>query len=208
MATRKNDTAIDIKPITITKPTTYEVTIQGLDAILFNRMLSNTEKTSGSDAKEDPSDREWRTWRLKTYSDDDGMLYIPGENIQECMKEGSKYWGQKIPGEGNKTYTDLIASATIVEKMALGLSCDSDELLPYDKMVNGNPSKGKKSGAKVLRVRPLLRPWGGTFLLHVFDGRLSPEILKIIITYAGTFRGLGDWRPNFGRFEMVKIAKL
>lgn len=207
MASKKNE-VIELKPLVITQPALYEVTIKGLDGILFNRMLSEQEMTDGSNAKEDKTEREWRIWRKKAYVDDNGMLYIPGENIHECMKQGSQYWGQKIPGEGNKTYTDLIASAVICESINLGVHVNGDELIPYDKMVNGNPSKGKKSGTKVLKVRPLLRPWDGTFRMHVFDARLTPDVLNVIIAYAGTFRGLCDWRPQFGRFEMTEIKRI
>jgi hypothetical protein len=44
--------------------------------------------------------------------------------------------------------------------------------------------------------------------MHVFDARLTPDILNTIIAYAGTFRGLCDWRPIFGRFEVTAIKKL
>ncbi len=200
----KKSEVIDITPVVITKPALYEVKIQGLDSIIFNRLLSKHEITApGDNAKEDPTDREWRLWQEKAYITEQGKLYLPGENIHECMKQGSQYWGQKIPGAGNKTYTDLVASAVICE--TVDLEASKDDLIPFDKMVNGNPSKGKKSGTKVLRVRPLLRPWGGTFRLHVFDARLSPDIIKTIIAYAGTFRGLGDWRPTYGRFELISI---
>lgn len=203
----KKSEVIDITPLVITKPALYEVEIKGMDSIIFNRFMMDSEKTPENDkAKENPTDREWRIWRDKAYITEQGNLYIPSENIHECLKEGSKYWGQKIPGEGNKTYTDVIASALICENIDLGAT--KEELLAFDKQVNGNPSKGKKSGAKVLRVRPLLRPWGGTFRMHVFDSRLSLDVLRIVLSYAGTFRGLGDWRPIYGRFELVSIKKI
>ena len=200
---------IDIENLTVTKPARYLVTIRGMDAVIFNKMADqSTPKTEEKkQEKEDPLDKERRLWREKTYYAADGMLYIPGENLHECLKQGSQYWGQKIPGEGNKTYTDVIASAVIAENMPLGVHKDSDELMAFGKSVNGNPSKGKKSGAKVYRIRPLLRPWGGSFVLHVFDSRLSLAVLRTVVSYAGAFRGLCDWRPTYGRFELVDIEK-
>lgn len=201
---------IDVVNLTVTKPERYNVTIMGMDGILFNKMpdlsVSKTEKTKQE--KEDPIEVERREWREKTYYGADGMLYIPGENIHECMKGGAQYWGQKIPGAGNKTYTDLISSAVIAENLPLGVQKDGSELIPFGKAVNGNPSKGKKSGAKVYRIRPLLRPWGGTFIINVFDARLSEPVLKTILAFAGAFRGLCDWRPTYGRFELVEIKKI
>lgn len=200
---------IDVENLTVTKPSRYLVAIQGMDAVIFNKMVDQsvpkTEK--GRQEKLDPVEVERMTWREKAYFAPDGALYIPGENIHECMKQGAQYWGQKIPGEGNKTYTDVIASAVVAENMMLGIHKDSEQLIPFGKSVNGNPSKGKKSGSRVYKIRPLLRPWGGAFTMHVFDGRLTPSILKVVLTYAGAFRGLCDWRPTYGRFELVSIEK-
>jgi hypothetical protein len=134
------------------------------------------------------------------------MTYIPGENIHECLKEGSKYWGATIPGEGKKKYTDVIASACIVEPMPLGLHQDDERIIPFGVMCSANPTVGK-GGGKVFKVRPLIRPWGGTFTIHVFDARLTPMVLKTIITFAGSFKGLCNWRPKFGRFKLVNITE-
>ena len=207
MAKKADVQTIDIPNLTVTKPALYEVEIRGLDGILFNKMpdLSQPKENAPDQGKITPLEKEQFTWREKAYTED-GTVYCPGENIHECMKEASKYWGQRIPGEGKKTYTDVIAKAVIVENMYFGVS--SEQLIPFGKAVNGNPSRGKKSGAKVYKIRPLLRPWAGKFLIHVFDGRLTVEVLRVILTYAGTFIGLCDWRPIFGRFELVNIRRV
>lgn len=198
--------AIEGVDLTITTPAAYIVTIRGMDSILFNKMpdLSIPKSKSKKQTQEDRLENEKATWREKAYRDDKGELFIPGENIHESLKEGSAYWGQKIEGAGNKTYTDLVKSACIVEDMPLGMT--EKDLIAYGKAVNGTPTK--RSPSKVYKIRPLLRPWGGQFKIHVFDGRLDESILKTIISYAGLFRGLCDWRPKFGRFEIVSIEKV
>lgn len=192
----------------VTKPVMYQVTIKGVDSILFNRMMDPSETEKSNKAKTDKAELEKLNWREKTYFDEDGNLYLPGENIHESMQEGAQYWGKRIPGEGTKTYTDVIKSAVICENLNFGVHKDSDDLIPFGKMANGNPSKGKKSGCKVYKIRPLLRPWGGTYIMHVFDARLTVDVLKTIITYAGTFRGLCDWRPVHGRYELVELKEI
>lgn len=210
MATKKAEVTIDIPNLTITKPTMYEVAIKGMDSILFNKMpdLSRPKTDNPDQGKISPLEMEQLNWREKAYFEGDGMVYVPGENIHECMKEAAKYWGQRIPGEGQKTYTDVIAKAVVCENMPFGIHKDSDDLIPFGKAVNGNPSKGKKSGCKVYKIRPLIRPWDGTFRIHVFDGRLTEGILKVVLSYAGTFIGLCDWRPTFGRFELLDIKRI
>lgn len=69
---------IDAVNLTITKPKRYQVTIQGMDAIIFNKMpdqsISKTEKSNQE--KEDPVERERRTWREKAYTDAGGNVYM------------------------------------------------------------------------------------------------------------------------------------
>lgn len=201
----KKKEVIEGVDLTITSPALYNVTIKGMDAILFNKMpdLSIPKAKKAKQTQEDHLEWEKAHWKEKAYFDQDGKLFIPGENIHECMKGGSAYWGQKIPGQGNKTFTDVVASACIVEDMPLDAT--EKDLIAYGKAVNGTPTK--RTPSKVYKIRPLLRPWSGTFKLHVFDGRLDTAILRTIISYAGLYRGLCDWRPTFGRFELVSIEE-
>lgn len=205
----KNESnVIEVENLTVTKPKVYLVTIKGMDSIIFNKMADQSKSKTelAKQEKTDKAELERLTWREKAYFDNDGMLYIPGENIHQCLKDGCQYWGQRISGEGQKTYTNVIASAGICENMMLGGHKDGDTIIPFGKSTNGNPSKGKKS-SMVYKIRPLMRPWSGTFRMHIFDARLSIHVLKTIITYAGAFSGLCDWRPTYGRFEMVDIKE-
>jgi hypothetical protein len=201
---------IDTINLKIAEPALYEIEIAGLDSLLMNKMIDQSvPKTKKTDqSKIDPIEKEKLYWREKAYFDENENVYIPGENIHECLKDASKYWGKKIPGEGNKTYTDVIDKSIICENMLLGMKKDSDLLIPFGKSCNGNPSKGKKSGTKVYKIRPLIRPWGGSFRMHVFDGRLDRSILEVILSFAGTFIGMCDWRPVFGRFAIKNIERV
>lgn len=207
----KKEQVIDVTPI-IATPALYEVEIQGVGGLLMNKLpdLSISKAEKKEQAKIDPVELERRTWREKLYFSPDIGVYVPGENIHECLKEGCRYWGQRIPGEGQKTYTDVVAKAVVVEDMPLlGIKSKEDgRIVPFGKAVNGTPSKGKRSGAKVYKIRPLIQPWGGKFKMHVFDARLTEAVLRTILNYAGTFIGLCDWRPTFGRFGLVKLERV
>lgn len=192
--------------LTITSPKHYEVKVRGTDAILFNKMpdLSIPKAKKSKQEKVDRLEEEQRIWKTKAYTTPDGALFVPGENVHECLKEGAIYWNQPIPGAGKKTYTDVVKSACVVEP--LDLHATVDDLIQYGRAVNGTPTKARPS--KVYTIRPLLRPWGGEFKIHVFDARLDLSILKTVASYAGLFRGLCDWRPTFGRFEVVGVREL
>lgn len=191
----------------IVSPRKVLVTIQGDGSIILNRRPSPSElMDSGSKKKgENKAEAEFETYRQKAWFRKDIGVHIPSENIHECLKGGAKAWGRKIPGEGMKTYAGLLTSAIICEDMPLGIkSLDDERLIPFAKVVNGNPTKSKKGGSCVVRVRPLVAQWGGSFLLHIFDKRLTDDVMQTIIQYAGIYNGIGDWRPVYGRFRMTR----
>lgn len=197
--------------LTITTPRQYLVTIKGVAPLLMNKLpdLSTPKGKRSNQAKEDPAEVEERTWREKLHFDSEGQVYIPGENSHENLKGAASYWNQKIPGEGNKTYTDVFARGVICENLYLGLHKDDQKnILPFGKMVNGTPSKGKKSGCKVYKIRPQIPVWGGTFKIHVFDARLYSEIIRVVMTYGGIYIGHCDWRPVYGRFDLVSLEEI
>ena len=124
----------------IVRPTVYEVTVTGASDILFNRPpdMSKVKAHGKKQAAEDRVQAEIDNFRDKAYSTEDGVIYIPGENIQQSLVNGASAWGQKIPGYGNKTYTSLMKSATIVEDGYLH-GATLDDLIPFGRNANGNP---------------------------------------------------------------------
>ena len=199
--------AIEISTIVVS-PKQYQVSIEGTGAVIFDKM-PDLSIVDNDKKKLDPIEREKLKWRKKLYYDGNDMIYIPGENLHESLKEGAKYWNQTIPGEGKKTYTNLIAAAVVVESLELGIHKDDKNIIAFGKMCNMNPSKGKKSGSKAYVIRPMIPPtWGGTFRMFSFDARLTKDVLKTILTFAGTFSAVGAWRPVYGRYKLVSIDEI
>lgn len=191
----------------------FLVTIRGSDGggTLMNRDLRECELTGASQkqTKEDPMSREWRVWRDKIYWSDQFGVHWPGENIATCLEAAAVYWKAKVPGAGSATFTQLVHAGITCEPVILGImDKESPLIVPFAKMVNANPSKGKKSGAKVFKIRPLIQPWGGSFRMHVLDPRLTQDVLATIISYAGVYVGLADWRPQMGRFDLVSMEQI
>lgn len=190
----------------VTAPVFYDVSIQGMGGIIINKKpeLSQPKGTKKRELKQDLAEKEQLTWREKLHFDENEDVFIPSENIHECMKGGAAYWGEKVTG--NKTYTDLVKCGLNVESLYFpGLKKDSPLVVPFGKMVNASPTK--PNGGSVWKIRPLLQPWGGTFKITVFDPRLTEKILQTILTYAGIFRGLCDWRPKYGRFTLTGLEE-
>jgi len=60
--------------------------------------------------------------------------------------------------------------------------------------------------AKVVRMRPIFRQWTATISLNVEASVVNPARLDDWLIAAGSVVGLGDWRPQHGRFEAKRIS--
>jgi len=192
----------------VVTPSRFLATIQGIDGCLFNKAPDLSDQAGNKDKRvKDKHAEELRTWRNKLHTNADGEVIWPGENLHEMLKGAAKYWGATVPGEGKKTYTNIVLNAVVVEDMPLGIKADDDKaIIPYGKNCNATPTKPK--GGLVYRIRPFVRPWGGSFVIHVFDERINLNVLSTLLTYGGQFGGMGDWRPKFGRFNLTNLEKL
>lgn len=198
----------------VTSPKHYLVEIVGAAGLLMNRMPDEPmgQYSKADQTKIDHRERERLYWRDKMYYDPLRLgVHIPSENLHQSMYDGCRYWNKKIDGEGNKKYADLVKSAIVVQDLPLGngspMQVDDPAIVPYGKWCGAQPTAGKKGG-KVWKIRPMIASWGGQFVLTVFDSRLTPDLMKIIITYAGKYKGVCDWRPKFGRYDLVNFTEV
>ena len=59
---------------------------------------------------------------------------------------------------------------------------------------------------KITRCRPIFKDWSLTFSLAYDENSIQRSEIDQCLTSAGMMVGLGDYRPRFGRFEVVKSA--
>ena len=59
------------------------------------------------------------------------------------------------------------------------------------------------SQAKVMRTRPIFPEWEATVSIEVEPDLVNVADAKLWMGIAGRESGIGDWRPKFGRFEVV-----
>jgi hypothetical protein len=55
----------------------------------------------------------------------------------------------------------------------------------------------------------MFRDWSVEFEFEIINEDLAPSVIKEIFESAGKFQGLGDYRPEFGRYKVVdwKVKK-
>lgn len=62
------------------------------------------------------------------------------------------------------------------------------------------------SGGRVSRMRPIFREWTADVRLNVEDGTVNLARVDEWMRIAGTQIGVGDWRPQYGRFTVERLT--
>jgi len=56
---------------------------------------------------------------------------------------------------------------------------------------------------KVIRTRPIFRQWAADIEIKYLDDIINERDLLTALRAAGTYVGIGDWRPRNGRFALA-----
>jgi len=168
-----------------------KVTVRGLCSMLQHKRV-NKEK-SGLKKTAEKVDYS-KQWKASLYCDKKGC-YIPSDYLQACISIAGKAFSFK----GKKTFKSIIDATLIVspEKLYLGKK-KPDKIHECFGVIQRN---------QVAIYRPLFnKGWEVKFDLLLLDTEQLPiKTVKELLVYGGRFVGIGDWRPRFGRFEVVSF---
>lgn len=217
---------------------TYEITLTGATDLILHR--DNIEFGAKTKAwQKDPGNKKisaagddrtpsW-TWLSCLYVAN-GLLVMDADNIMAMLRDG----GKKTPaptGKGSmkaQTQSGIICNEIGWPLMVAGKTIQSKPLLDLvsEPEFEAHEAAAEKRGftlfvkrarvgtSKHVRVRPRFEGWSCTGTVVVVDPTITTAMLQTILTFAGSFCGLGDWRPSsptpgpFGRFTAsVKEVK-
>lgn len=134
------------------------------------------------------------------YCDPDVGPYIPGPNVFKTLVEGARL---------NKLGTAVVRGLIITSDVnPLAYKGPREPAAMWKHGGFAHRSTVVVARNRVVRVRPIFHDWAAD-VEGVFDEtQLDPDRLAQIAENAGTFVGLGDWRPRFGRFvAKVEVEK-
>ena len=198
------------KILDLSKSYLVSFTINGTSDMLFNRfIIEETEAKSSS--KKGSSKRMVDDLEGKLFRCENGNIGLPAEYVHSSMRNSAKSW--KDPRNTRKGAYELFKSGIVWstghELADLGMK-DHDE----DRRSVVNPS----TRGRIVRARPLIRQgWEATFEFEVLaaeyindtgaDGSID---FQEVLSEAGRFNGVGDYRPMYGRFKVVhyELVKL
>jgi hypothetical protein len=164
------------------------------------------------------------SWLGSMYSDGE-RLVVPADNLMRALMEG----GASVPvpgGKNGKTFKAQTQSGMLVQEESWPLTVDGSAI-PVAPLLalKSEPDFEKHTAAAVanrftlfvkrakigtskhVRVRPRFDRWAASGTIGVWDEQITEKVLRDILAYAGSYKGLGDWRPSsktpgpFGRFD-------
>ncbi|MSU75904.1 hypothetical protein EXS54_00285 [Patescibacteria group bacterium] len=136
----------------------------------------------------------------KLYTDDEGNLGIPMENLFSCLVEAGRY--VKVNKKQVSTASSTILPAFLtIEDTFLAFTEYSD--WEVDKRRGVNPNGGEAT----CLVRPKFKEWQCQVTLEIDEKIASEGTVQDLLSIAGSRIGLGDFRPAkrgpFGRFAVT-----
>ena len=170
-----------------------KVKIKGIAPLLMNRFAM--EKPEDTKAKRRDEQYDVKEEAEKAlYKDDKIGCYAPSVWIEASLREAGKEF-KSAKGRGTQKATILSSVFIDPEKIPLNKKT-YDELDVRPVVIQRN---------RVVKGRPKFNSWELEFTINFNEDRIKKDTLKQILEEAGVSKGIGDYRPKFGRFEVVKF---
>lgn len=169
--------------------------------------------------RETPDQHEDRLWHLRTHCDrkdpektePEARVFIPPMAIKNCLTEAASRLGILIPGGKRRTFSKVVKSSVIVQEKAYTDFTFGD--MVKDTIFTSN-GKAQKGGGTRVHKHFAVRDgrWVAEATIMVTDPVLTKEILQEHLEAAGTFVGLGRFRPEnggyYGCFEVKNLREV
>jgi hypothetical protein len=180
----------------VAKPYVAQIKIQGACPFLFHRW-SCDDIESKANAKKGSKEKKTDNLESFVYRNEKGQLCIPGEYLRMAIIYASKF--KSDPRSPRKSAFDLFKAGVVPITDLAPLNGGQKE---WD-MIDRRRVVIQRSG--ITRQRPAMQTgWTAEIDLQV----LAPEyidqnLLYEVLSMAGRLIGVGDFRPTFGRFNIV-----
>lgn len=180
-------------------PYRVQVTIEGTAPILFHRWNCESVE-SKSRAKKGSAEKKSDDVESYVYRDDKKNLCIPGEYLRGAIVGAAKF--QQDPRSPRKSAADLFKAAVISLTPLSSLGVKDWDFMDKRRVVIQRNA--------ITRSRPAMAEgWKATFILMVnLPEYIDRQMLNSTIAAAGKLIGLGDFRPSFGRFNVIGFKLL
>lgn len=175
-------------------PFVAEITIQGTADLLFHRwnceaVAEKSAAKKGSAAKKSDDIESY------VYRNDKGELCLPGEYLRMSIIAAAKF--RQDPRSPRKSMADLAKAAIISLTPLASLGAKAWDYEDKRRVCIQRNA--------ITRTRPAMKAgWIAKIQLQCnLPEYVSPALLNEVIQQAGKLIGVGDFRPTYGRFQVV-----
>lgn len=180
--------------------TTIEIQPPGLLQNSADGLLGHLDKKTKRGGEK--ADFDWHTAAYIR----NGVIVHPAWHIRSALVYSAKEY--QIPGRGKKSYHNAARSAIFVSPEFIPLRNSGGLAIMEPTRIDERPSKTATDQTKPAR-RPLYEAGHRlSFVVHALFDHVPGEVIRELCIYAGRFMGIGDYRPEFGRFEVVEFEKI
>lgn len=181
-----------------TAPHQITFTIRGIADLLFHRW-SNEDVAAKATAKRGSAVKKTDNLEAYVWRDDDGQVCLPGTYVHKAMIEAGKF--QQDPRSSRpKQACDLYRAAffpvTLLYPLGPSWEIEDKRRMVVNRSGITRTSPGFKAG------------WEATFDFDVaLPEYVSDEMFHEALSLAGRVIGLAQYRPTYGRFQVVKFNR-
>lgn len=180
-------------------PYRVEVTIQGTSELLFHRYdCEDVEDKAHS--KKGSAARKTDNVDAYVFRDDKGNIGLPGSYLRASIINAAKF--HQDPRSPRKSAADLFKAAIHSLTNVASFGQTTWDYIDKQRVL--------VQRAAVPRCRPCMKSgWKATIVLMcLLPEYIDPDFLNSVIVDAGRLVGVGDFRPSYGRFQIVEFKRL
>lgn len=206
----KNGTAVTVseptngaqEAIELGLPFIANVTIEGTADLLLHAWNCESVEAKASAKKGSAAKK---TDDLESYvkRNDDGIICMPSEYLRMSVINAAKF--RQDPRSPRKSAMDLFKAAIVGLKPLCPITTAAGEVPKMWDFEHRCRVTVQRAG--ITRVRPAFKEgWRVEIpLLCNLAEYVSPKDLNEVIGQAGRLIGVGDFRPTYGRFQVIKF---
>lgn len=180
----------------ISTPYNVSVTLMGSAPILFHRWSCDAVEAKGAAAKGSKAKKSDDV-ESYVYRCEDGTIGVPGEYLRMAIIMAAKF--RQDPRSPRKSASDLYKAGIVPLTDLASTGAAEPEYIDRRRV--------RVQQAAITRERPALRAgWKVTIDLQVLTPEyIDRQTLLGVINDAGRLVGIGDFRPTYGRFQVVEF---
>jgi hypothetical protein len=129
------------------------------------------------------------------YDEPDGPFYLPGAMIESAIVEGAR--ATKL---GKSAQAGVICVQEQCELLFDGPQTPEERFEAGHELYCRVKLPGR--GTTTMRSRPRFDEWAVAFELQIVASIVNPANVRQALDTAGLVKGIGDYRPRYGRFEV------